>query len=47
MEDTLHAIRNAVVMEEVDQDPTRYPVLGPDRAGNLLEVVAMDLRGRH
>ena len=29
-------------MEEVDQDPTRYLVLGPDRAGNLLEVVVMD-----
>jgi hypothetical protein len=41
-EDTLHAIRNAVVVEEVDQDPTRYLVLGPDRAGNLLEVVVMD-----
>ncbi|MHB1553388.1 MAG: hypothetical protein ACYCSX_17890 [Acidimicrobiales bacterium] len=42
MEDTLHAIRNAVVVEEVGQDPTRYLVLGPDRAGNLLEVVVMD-----
>ena len=42
VEDTLHAIRNAVVVEEVDQDPTRYLVLGPDRAGNLLEVVVMD-----
>jgi hypothetical protein len=41
-EDTLHAIRNAVVVEEVDQDPTRYLVLGPDRAGILLEVVVMD-----
>jgi hypothetical protein len=41
-EDTLHAIRNAFVVEEVDQDPTRYLVLGPDRAGNLLEVVVMD-----
>jgi hypothetical protein len=29
-------------VEEVDQDPTRYLVLGPDRAGNLLEVVVMD-----
>jgi hypothetical protein len=42
VEDTLHAIRNAVVVEEVGQDPTRYLVLGPDRAGNLLEVVVMD-----
>ena len=42
VEDALHAICNAVVVEEVDQDPTRYLVLGPDRAGNLLEVVVMD-----
>ncbi len=29
-------------MEEVDEDPTRYLVLGPDRAGNLLELVVLD-----
>ena len=28
-------------LEEIDQDPTRYLVLGPDRAGNLLEAEAM------
>lgn len=25
-----------------DEDPVRYLVLGPDRAGNLLEMVVMD-----
>lgn len=33
---------NAVVVGEVGQHPTRYVVFGPNRAGNLLEVVAMD-----
>lgn len=42
LEDTVHAVRNAMVVEEVATDPTRYLVLGPDRAGNLLEVIVMD-----
>ena len=29
-------------MEEVGQDPTRYLVIGPDRSGNLLELIVMD-----
>lgn len=33
---------NAVVIEEVADDPVRYLVLGPDRSGNLLELVALD-----
>jgi hypothetical protein len=37
-----HAIRNAVVVEEVGEDPTRYLVIGPDSAGNLMELVVMD-----
>lgn len=35
-------MRNAVLVEEVDEDPTRYLVLGPDRAGNPLELVVID-----
>jgi len=31
-----------MVVEEIATDPIRYLVLGPDRAGNLLEVVVMD-----
>ncbi len=39
---TQHVLSNAVVIEEVTDDPIRYLVLGPDRAGNLLELVVMD-----
>lgn len=41
-EDIHHALRNAVVIEEVDEDPTRYLVLGPDRSGQFLELIVMD-----
>lgn len=41
-EDSQHAIRNAVVVEEIDEDPSRYLVIGPDRAGSLLELVILD-----
>lgn len=41
-EDIEHALRNAMVVEEVGEDPLRYLVLGPDRAANLLELVVMD-----
>lgn len=40
--DIRHAIDNAVAVEEVGDDPVRWLVLGPDRAGNLLELVVMD-----
>jgi hypothetical protein len=30
------------VIEEVADDPLRFLVLGPDRAGNLLELVILD-----
>jgi len=41
-DDIRHALRNAVVIEEVDEDPTRYLVLGPDPAGQFLELIVMD-----
>lgn len=41
-EDIQHCVMNAVVIEEVAEDPVRYLVLGPDRAGNLLELVILD-----
>lgn len=41
-EDIQHCIENALVIEEVADDPVRYLILGPDRAGNLLEVVVLD-----
>lgn len=37
-----HAVRHGAVVEEVAEDPIRYLVIGPDRSGNLLEVVVMD-----
>lgn len=41
-EDIRYAIDNAVAVDEVGDDPARWLVLGPDRAGNLLELVVMD-----
>lgn len=41
-EDIQHALRGALVVDEVGRDPTRYLVRGPDRAGNLLELVVLD-----
>jgi len=41
-EDVQHALRNSLLVEEIGEDPTRYLVLGPDRAGNLLELVVLD-----
>jgi hypothetical protein len=35
-------INHAITVEEVGDDPVRWLVLGPDRAGNLLELVVMD-----
>jgi uncharacterized DUF497 family protein len=40
-EDVLHAIDHALVIEDAGEDPDRWLVIGPDRAGNLLEVVVM------
>jgi uncharacterized DUF497 family protein len=40
-DDIVHAVDNALVVEDAGEDPDRYLVLGPDRAGNLLEVVVL------
>jgi len=40
--DVDHALRHALVVEEVGEDPLRYPLLGPDAAGNMLDLVVMD-----
>lgn len=37
-----HVLRHAGVIEQIGEDPSRYLVLGPDRAGNLLELVVLD-----
>ena len=41
-EDIQHGLRHALLVEEIGEDPTRYLVLGPDRAGNFLELVVLD-----
>ena len=37
-----HAIRHATVVDEVAEDPVPYLLIGPDRSGNLLELIVMD-----
>ena len=37
-DDMLHAFENCIVWLELDDDPLRYLVAGPDRAGNLLDL---------
>ena len=37
----LHAIDYQLAVEDAGEDPDRWLVVGPDRAGNLLEVVVM------
>ena len=41
-EDIQHCVMHALVIDEVAEDPVRYLVLGPDRAGNLPELVVLD-----
>lgn len=40
-EDVLHAVDHRLAVEDAGEDPDRWLVIGPDRAGNLLEVVVM------
>ena len=46
-DDIVHATDQALVEFEIDEDPTKVLVIGPDRAANLLEVVALLLDGDH
>ena len=40
-EDIHHAIDQALAIEDAGEDPDLWLVIGPDRAGNLLEVVVL------
>jgi hypothetical protein len=40
-DDILHAIENCIAWLELDDDPLRYLLAGPDQAGNLLELVVV------
>ena len=41
----MHAVGNALVVTDLDpeSDPPRVLAIGPDRAGNLLEIVWLEL----
>ncbi len=44
-EDIAHAYEHAVAWLELDDDPARFLLAGPDRAANLIEVVVLDVAG--
>jgi len=43
--DIEHAVSNAIVVVDLDRDadPSKVLCIGPDRAGNLLEVIWIEL----
>jgi hypothetical protein len=40
-DDIRHAIDHVLAIEDAGEDPDRWLVIGPDRAGNPLEVVVL------
>ena len=42
-EDVSHAYEHVVAWSQLGEDPPRFLLAGPDRAGNLLEMVVLDL----
>lgn len=40
-EDMLHAVEHSLVVDDLGEDPDRWLVLGPDPAGNLLELIVL------
>ncbi|HVA06940.1 MAG TPA: hypothetical protein VNG12_09390 [Acidimicrobiales bacterium] len=44
-EDISHAYGHSMAWVQLDDDPLRYLLAGPDRAGNLLELVVLDIDG--
>jgi hypothetical protein len=40
-QDILHASDHALAIEDAGEDPDRWLLIGPDLAGNLLEVVVL------
>lgn len=43
----LHAVEHALAVEDLGEDPDRWLVIGPDRAANLLELVAPMTKRTH
>jgi hypothetical protein len=35
----VHAFENSIEWVEIDDDPVRYLFVGPNRAGNFIEIV--------
>lgn len=48
VDDVLHAVARALVVADMgdDESPLRTLVLGPDRSGNMLEVIVLHFDGR-
>ncbi|MDP1794196.1 MAG: hypothetical protein Q8K63_08665 [Acidimicrobiales bacterium] len=40
-EDIAHAFAHGLVSEQIGEDPDRWIVIGPNKAGNLLEVIVL------
>ena len=40
-QDILHALDHALAIEDAGEDPDRWLLIGPDTAGNLLEMVVL------
>jgi hypothetical protein len=40
-DDITHAIAHRLVIDDLGEEPDRWLVSGPDRAGNLLEIVVL------
>ncbi len=40
-QDTIHAIDHAIAFADAGDEPARWLVVGPDRAGHLIEVIVL------
>ena len=40
-DDILHAVEQSLVVDDLGDDPDRSLIGGPDRAGNLLDVIVL------
>ena len=40
-QDIVHVVDHALTIEDAGEDPDRWLLIGPDTAGNLLEVVVL------
>ena len=37
----LHAVEHSLAVDDLGEDPDRWLVIGPDTAGNLVEIVVL------